>query len=866
MPSYQVKQSSTAYPLVFLMVDSADHITGKTGLSPTVTISKAGAAFGSPSGAVTEIGSGWYKVAGNATDSGTLGPLALHATASGADPSDTLYEVVAHDVQDSVRLGLSALPNAAAASAGGLPTSGTGANQIDLDSSGRINIGKALGTAVTLDANNVLNVSAKYWAGTAITATSIPVATAAGASGGLVIAGSNAAITFTGTAASGATPATAGMTLVGGAASTSSGGVSAAGLSCTGGAGAASTNGAAAGLSTTGGGTTTVSGGQGLLMTATGNESGTKILGAGTGHGAYFLSGTGSTGSGMRAESQATNGTGFVGIGIGTGHGLSGTGGATSGHGFLGTGQAGGAGMKLSAGASAGAAGLILAGASSANALLISCTSSTAPAISVSASHRGLDIASTDISINLASTGSNGINISQVGATSDAISVTAGATSGNALKVTTTSGHGFDLSGVAGVSKFGIKGTIDGAITSSGLATPTNITSATGIDVTKWSGTTVATPNTAGVPVVDTRELIRQGTAQSTGNSTTAIKLDAGASATTNFYKYMRIQVISGTGAPQAALCTAYDGTTKIATVAPAWPTAPDNTSVFQIFPAQADLETIVGAAVSTSTAQLGVNVVTNADKTGYSLTQAFPSNFSSLAITAGGAVTVGTNNDKTGYSIGSGGITSSSFAAGAIDASAIATDAIGSNELAASAVSEIVTAVWTDLLASSDFSTASSIGKLLKDDIDATISSRLASASYTAPTNLTAAQIATGVWQDTTAGDFTVASSIGKSILNGVTLGTGLTINALTTNNDKTGYALTSGERNSIADAVLTRDVVNVEGTANDHSLCYVVLASSEWAYSGTTLTVKKTDGSTTFATKTGTNTAGADPVRGMN
>ena len=39
----------------------------------------------------------------------------------------------------------------------------------------------------------------------------------------------------------------------------------------------------------------------------------------------------------------------------------------------------------------------------------------------------------------------------------------------------------------------------------------------------------------------------------------------------------------------------------------------------------------------------------------------------------------------------------------------------------------QIATAVWTDLLASSDFSTASSIGKLLKDDIDAAISSRLA-------------------------------------------------------------------------------------------------------------------------------------------
>lgn len=46
------------------------------------------------------------------------------------------------------------------------------------------------------------------------------------------------------------------------------------------------------------------------------------------------------------------------------------------------------------------------------------------------------------------------------------------------------------------------------------------------------------------------------------------------------------------------------------------------------------------------------VTVATNNDKTGYALTQAFPSNFSSLAITGGGAVTAGTVSDKTGYSL----------------------------------------------------------------------------------------------------------------------------------------------------------------------------------------------------------------------
>lgn len=106
MAKYQIKQSSSSYALMFLMIDSSDHISAKTGLTPTVTLSKNGGSFASPAGAVSEVGSGWYKVAGNATDAGTLGPLVLHATGSGADPTDVLFEVVAIDPQ-STAFGLS---------------------------------------------------------------------------------------------------------------------------------------------------------------------------------------------------------------------------------------------------------------------------------------------------------------------------------------------------------------------------------------------------------------------------------------------------------------------------------------------------------------------------------------------------------------------------------------------------------------------------------------------------------------------------------------------------------------------------------------------------------------------------------------
>jgi hypothetical protein len=106
---YSLLQSQTAMPLIFKMRASSDHIAALTGAAPTVVISKNGGNFGSPSGAVTEIGNGWYKVAGNATDTATLGPIALYATAASGDPADEEFEVVAYNPQAATNLGLTNL-------------------------------------------------------------------------------------------------------------------------------------------------------------------------------------------------------------------------------------------------------------------------------------------------------------------------------------------------------------------------------------------------------------------------------------------------------------------------------------------------------------------------------------------------------------------------------------------------------------------------------------------------------------------------------------------------------------------------------------------------------------------------------------
>lgn len=127
------KQSSAAKPIMIFMTSSTDHLTGLVSATLTVTISKNGAAFAAPAGAVTEVGgagngAGWYQIAGNATDTNTLGTLLIHATATGADATDILSnEVVAFDPSTSysVLADITAIPAAVLDLANGIETSMT---------------------------------------------------------------------------------------------------------------------------------------------------------------------------------------------------------------------------------------------------------------------------------------------------------------------------------------------------------------------------------------------------------------------------------------------------------------------------------------------------------------------------------------------------------------------------------------------------------------------------------------------------------------------------------------------------------------------------------------------------------------------
>jgi hypothetical protein len=170
-----------------------------------------------------------------------------------------------------------------------------------------------------------------------------------------------------------------------------------------------------------------------------------------------------------------------------------------------------------------------------------------------------------------------------------------------------------------------------------------------------------------------------------------------------------------------------------------------------------------------------------------------FPSGFSSLTTTAiasavwqdatAGDFTVASSIGKSLYTTGNapgaasglalvgsnmGSVTSVSGAVGSISG---VTFPSGFSTLT---VAAIATGVWTDTT-SGDFTTTSSPGKILVTQLGGAFTTTSSSVYTTASLanapsgggggGPTAAQIATAVWQDTTSGDFTVAGSIGKSL-----------------------------------------------------------------------------------------------------
>src|SRR5574343_507575 len=146
----EVKQSTNRNVMVF-MTDSSDHVSGKTGLTLTITASKDGAAFASISPTVTERGNGWYNVALTTSHTDTLGDLALHVTSAGADATDKLLVVVTE------LSGVVASILAGAITAAAIATEAIDADAIKADAVTEIQSG--LATAASIAALNNLSAA-----------------------------------------------------------------------------------------------------------------------------------------------------------------------------------------------------------------------------------------------------------------------------------------------------------------------------------------------------------------------------------------------------------------------------------------------------------------------------------------------------------------------------------------------------------------------------------------------------------------------------------------------------------------------------------------------------------------------------------
>jgi hypothetical protein len=271
-----------------------------------------------------------------------------------------------------------------------------GAVPASLDSNGRVDVSKILGTALTEGAagrlaggfQNFFNVASPTG-----TVNSLPSAIP-GASNGLLISGTNSGTTTLGA------------------------------------------------LTVTG--TMTVSDGV-VIARSSANQNGMTITGNGTGHGLSLVSGSGATGNALNAASASTNGSGFNAAGTGTGAGMTATGGAT-GNGFSGVGgSSSGAGLRLAGTAGNSPAATFLGQGSAAGILSTGGTTGEgARFVGGATSGVGMAVLSSagnSIGMTIAGNGTGAGATVTGGATGAGLRVLGGATSGNALEAVAQAGN-----------------------------------------------------------------------------------------------------------------------------------------------------------------------------------------------------------------------------------------------------------------------------------------------------------------------------------------------------------------------------------------------------------------------------------------
>jgi hypothetical protein len=122
------------------------------------------------SGGFVSNGQGTYRFdIPNAAIATGVPYVVVTGVATGYTMLPCTVQLTAVDLQDSVRAGMTALPNAAAEAAGGLYTRGSGAGQIAQDANGRISVNNvAFGGVAGTYSGGRPEVNTTHWAGTAV--------------------------------------------------------------------------------------------------------------------------------------------------------------------------------------------------------------------------------------------------------------------------------------------------------------------------------------------------------------------------------------------------------------------------------------------------------------------------------------------------------------------------------------------------------------------------------------------------------------------------------------------------------------------------------------------------------------------------
>jgi hypothetical protein len=155
----QVNESVASRRVVYLWAVGSNGTTpstSETGGQPQFSVGGLPAKNTSGVLLASNVTQGEYAVALTASEVSVIGQGLVRYNSASCLETCTPFQVVAYDSGDSMRLGLFSLPNAAAAAAGGLPTFGTGAGQINPSSGSVAIIAGDYSSSVTVGVAKIL--------------------------------------------------------------------------------------------------------------------------------------------------------------------------------------------------------------------------------------------------------------------------------------------------------------------------------------------------------------------------------------------------------------------------------------------------------------------------------------------------------------------------------------------------------------------------------------------------------------------------------------------------------------------------------------------------------------------------------------